>query len=184
MEAIRWGLAVSTTGWWYCRKVYKDVSYKARRVSQLLLYRAGRLFLLCEQLLNDDQCCSPASNPPPVPPASARWTQTSLWPAPLSPLWQLRPSSSSHPNMFKVLCDHMFAHWGAEQGRAGLYDLHPGWAMNTPGSVRLGSCQLSTESRASEPCNQSQTRIWFSRQQEAGKWESGKYLTFLRRKPN
>lgn len=69
MEAIRWGLAVSTTGWWYCRKVYKDVSYKARWVSQLRLYRAGRLFLLCEQLLNDDQCCLPASNPPPSPPS-------------------------------------------------------------------------------------------------------------------
>ena len=59
-------------------------------------------------------------------------------------LWQLRPSSSGHPNMFKVLHDHMFAHWGAEQGRAGFCDLHPAWAMNTPGSARLGSCQVST----------------------------------------
>jgi len=25
-----------------------------------------------------------------------------------------------------VLRDHMFAHWGVKQGRAGLYDLHLG----------------------------------------------------------
>lgn len=59
-------------------------------------------------------------------------------------LWQLGPGSSGHQNMFKVLHDHMFAHWGAEQGRAAFYDLHPGWAVNTPGSSHLGSCQVRT----------------------------------------
>lgn len=57
----------------------------------------------------------------------------------------LSPGSTRppHPLAFKVLRGHMFAHRGAGQRRTRFYDLHPGCAVNTPGSIRLGSCQVN-----------------------------------------
>ena len=51
-----------------------------------------------------------------------------LAPSSFSNLHQCCGGSGQVPatqNVFKVLCGHMFARWGAGPGRAGFYDLHP-----------------------------------------------------------
>lgn len=148
MEAIRRALVVWAMGWKYCTLwLHTFIPGKFEGVSQLGPQLVRRLYMDFSSVWATSEwwsLCWAASHSLLI---LVLLKQGELKPpsAPQSVLlWQLGPGSCGHPNMFKVLHGHMFAHWGAEQGRAAFYDLHPGWAVNTPGSARLGSCQVRT----------------------------------------